>query len=66
MMIEGVAGLYASPWVRIFNDAGIRCVETPIWPDWVNVSRQVNWVLIRPAVESLFLPGMLCGPKRGM
>jgi hypothetical protein len=66
MMVEEVARLYASPWVGIFDDAGIRCVETPIRPDWVNVIRQVDWVLIRPAVESLFFPDMLRGPKRGM
>ncbi len=30
----------------------------------VGVSRQINWVLIRPAVEPLFLPGLLCRPKR--
>jgi hypothetical protein len=65
MMIEGVAGLYAPPWVRVFNDAGVRCVETPVRPDWVNVNiGQVNWMLVWPAVESLFFPGMLCSPKR--
>jgi hypothetical protein len=30
----------------------------------VDVSRQVYWVLIRPAVETLFLLILLYGPKR--
>jgi hypothetical protein len=65
MMIEGVAGLYAAPWVGVFNNARVRCVETPVRPDWVNVNvRQVNWMLVWPAVESLFFPAMLFSPKR--
>ncbi len=38
MVIEGVGRLDTSPWVRLFNDARVRCVETPMRPNWVDVN----------------------------
>jgi hypothetical protein len=65
MMVEGVAGFYASPRVGVLDYAGVRCIETPVRPDWVNVNiGQIDRMLVWPAVESLFFPGMLCSPKK--
>jgi hypothetical protein len=64
MVIEGMTRFYACPRVDILNGAGIRCIETPVGANGVDVSRQVYWVLIRSAVEALFLLVLLYGPKR--
>ena len=64
MVIEGMTRLYACPRVDILNGAGIGRIETPVGANGVDVSRQIYWVLIRSAVETLFLLVLLYGPKR--
>jgi hypothetical protein len=64
MMIEGMTRLYTCPRVDILNGAGIGCVKTPVGAYGVDVSRQIYWVLIRSAVETLFLLVLLYGPER--
>jgi hypothetical protein len=38
MMIEGVGRLDASLWVRLFNDARVRCVETAMRQDGIDIN----------------------------
>ncbi len=64
MVVEGMTRLYACPRVDILNGAGIGRIETPVGANGVDVSGQVYWVLIRSAVETLFLLVLLYGPKR--
>ena len=64
MMIEGMTRFYTCPRVDILNGAGIGRIETPVGANGVDVSRQIYWVLIRSAVETLFLLVLLYGPKR--
>jgi hypothetical protein len=65
MMVERVAGFYASPRVGILDYTGVRCIKTPVGPDGVDVHiGQIDRMLVWSAVESLFFPSMLCSPKR--
>jgi hypothetical protein len=64
MVVEGVGRLDTSPWVWLFKNARVRCVKTPVRSNWINVNiRQVDWVLVWPAVESLFIPSVWYDPK---